>query len=595
MLEDDIKKIKNKIDLFEYLLNVEDKSGGLKKQDSIKKNYPEIFNEMEKCEFPENYSFTQKLWHFLQDDFTIHRCECGNELHFIDFKKGYRTYCSKDCPCVLEHNKETLKKAQKESNSIESRKKAVDTIRKKNGGNFWSEENLEKIRRPYKDNVERCEKLRKSYLENKEKRNEKIKNTIKENIRKFKDFSNKTTGCSSKVEIEFYGYLVELFGFENIEPQYFDKISYPFSCDFYIRNVNLFIEIQGNWTHGRHPFNPADENDVETLDFWKSKDNDYYDNAVYTWTDLDVRKRKLAEENGLNYLEIFSSNIDECISIFENYITNIVVGYCLTQKLPGNSRWPENHPIWDCWVGGKISPRDAWSNEIYLKKAVRNIISVCKSNLDFKIAHINEFLKCKIENNRMTFSTDRFLRQIQDRFTIAKIAPKVTALSKDTMKAIIDESGIDLTPGVFIPMAGFGGIYKAVKMWGDEHGKDIECECYDMNERFCKWYGWKKRNVLSKKIKTDKVCLCCPPFGRKFEHWDGTPDDMSDIPFVEWYRLIKEYVKAPAYIIIGPEINGENGSIKGLDKNENRINGLFSKKYGIMLWTDEMIEKNIHK
>ena len=38
-----------KIELFKYLQSIEDKSGGFKKPDSIKKNYPEIYDELERA------------------------------------------------------------------------------------------------------------------------------------------------------------------------------------------------------------------------------------------------------------------------------------------------------------------------------------------------------------------------------------------------------------------------------------------------------------------------------------------------------------------------------------------------------------------
>jgi hypothetical protein len=38
---------------------------------------------------------------------------------------------------------------------------------------------------------------------------------------------------------------------------------------------------------------------------------------------LDVKKRKYAVDGNLNYLEIFSLKIDECIKEFENYVQNI--------------------------------------------------------------------------------------------------------------------------------------------------------------------------------------------------------------------------------------------------------------------------------
>ena len=561
-----------KIELFKYLQSIEDKSGGFKKPDSIKKNYPEIYDELESAEFPKEYTFIQKLWHFLQDDYTIHRCKCGNPVHFIDFKKGYRQYCSKNCPSVIEYNKSTLQNAQIISRRKESREKAVNTTKKKHNGNFWSDEQLKRIQ----ENIVKNRKII----------NEKNKAKIKECIEEFKSLSGKgISGCSSKVEIDFYKYLINTFSFENVDPQHYDN-QYPYSCDFFIPGLDLYIEIQGSWTHGKHPFNPGDKKDNEKLNYWKSKDSEYYNNAIYTWTDLDVRKRACARDNHLNYLEIFSNNIEDCITIFENYITEKIVDYCLTQDLPGNGKWPSNHPIWDCNVGNKVSPRFAWSNRNYLEKAVKNIFYMLPKDEKFRIRHIKELLNCQMLDNRIVYASQKLLQMIQDRFTIAKIAPKVTAISEYSVKKIIDESGIDISNGVYLPMAGFGGIYRAVKSYGD-----IDVETYDINEKFCHWYGWKWRDMLAQKVVTDKVCICCPPFGKKYEHWDGTPDEMSDIDFKEWYKLIKKYVIAPEYIIIGPEIDKTGtGSNKGVDKDGKKQSGLFTKTVGIMRWTDDMVE-----
>ena len=575
-----------KLKLFKYLQTIDDKSGGLKKPSSIKKKYPELYEDLEKKDFPEDYTFVQKLWHYLQDDYTIHRCKCGNPVHFIDFKKGYRQYCSKTCPSVVEHNKSTIQNAQIVSRRKESREKAVNTIKEKHNGNFWSDEQLERLHKSYKDDTTRCDMIRQAMLKNRNRISQKNKEKIKECIEEFKSLSGKgISGCSSKVEIDFYKYLINTFGFENVDPQHYDN-QYPYSCDFFIPGLNLYIEIQGSWTHGKHPFNPDDKKDNEKLNYWKSKDSEYYNNAIYTWTDLDVRKRVCARDNHLNYLEIFSNNIEDCITIFENYITEKIVDYCLTQDLPGNGKWPSNHPIWDCNVGNKVSPRFAWSDRNYLEKAVKNIFYMLPKDEKFKIRHIKELLNCQMLDNRIVYASQKLLQMIQDRFTIAKIAPKVTAISEYSVKKIIDESGIDISNGVYLPMTGFGGIYRAVKSYGD-----IDVETYDINEKFCHWYGWKQRDMLTQKVVTDKVCICCPPFGKKYEHWDGTPDEMSDIDFKEWYKLIKKYVIAPEYIIIGPEIDKTGtGSNKGVDKDGKKQSGLFTKTVGIMRWTDYMVE-----
>lgn len=87
-------------------------------------------------------------------------------------------------------------------------------------------------------------------------------------------------------------------------------------CDFYIVDLDLYIEYQGTWTHGGKVFENTLE-DLNKIQKWKSKNSAYYDQAVYTWTKLDVKKRKFAIENNLNWIEFFSMNE------FENWFKNI--------------------------------------------------------------------------------------------------------------------------------------------------------------------------------------------------------------------------------------------------------------------------------
>ena len=88
---------------------------------------------------------------------------------------------------------------------------------------------------------------------------------------------------------------------------------YPFHCDFYLVDYDLFIEIQAIWTHGRKPFNPDDPECQKTLKEWqdKAKTSQFYINAIEVWTDKDVKKREAAKASNINYLEIFSNDPDE--------------------------------------------------------------------------------------------------------------------------------------------------------------------------------------------------------------------------------------------------------------------------------------------
>ena len=103
-----------------------------------------------------------------------------------------------------------------------------------------------------------------------------------------------------------YADLCKQYGEDNVIRQYRDE-RYPFVCDFYIPSEDLFIEYNGSWTHGEHPFDPMNLDDISTLEAWQEKviDHPYYQNAIYTWTDLDVRKQRIAKENNLNYVVIY--------------------------------------------------------------------------------------------------------------------------------------------------------------------------------------------------------------------------------------------------------------------------------------------------
>ena len=81
---------------------------------------------------------------------------------------------------------------------------------------------------------------------------------------------------------------------------------YPYACDFYIPSIDLYIECNFHWTHGDHAYNENDSNDKLRLEYMKSKNNTYYNNAINTWTIRDVNKRNTAKANNLNYIEFWT-------------------------------------------------------------------------------------------------------------------------------------------------------------------------------------------------------------------------------------------------------------------------------------------------
>ena len=121
----------------------------------------------------------------------------------------------------------------------------------------------------------------------------------KERLTKLKNNSFNT----SSPEDKYYNYLCEKYGTEDVVRQY-----YPFACDFYIKSLDLFIALNLTWTHGGKLFDSNNSSDLEKLAVWKekAKTSKYYQQAIYTWTDLDIRKMNTALENKLNYRVYYS-------------------------------------------------------------------------------------------------------------------------------------------------------------------------------------------------------------------------------------------------------------------------------------------------
>lgn len=120
------------------------------------------------------------------------------------------------------------------------------------------------------------------------------------------------TFASSSSEDALYELLVEhadQLGMTVVR-QHRDEERYPFAVDFYIPERDLFIELNGSWSHGGHWYESDREMDQKTVQTWrkKGKKSQYYLNALGTWTERDVRKREAAREAQLNYVTLWDGS-----------------------------------------------------------------------------------------------------------------------------------------------------------------------------------------------------------------------------------------------------------------------------------------------
>lgn len=126
-----------------------------------------------------------------------------------------------------------------------------------------------------------------------------VKNKLEKEYQTRKE--NHSYGPNSKQEAEIFEKLKTKW--PKTENQHYDKELYPFKCDFYIPEIDTWIEYQGFYTHGDHPFDPQSEEDNKHLKYLYDKG---YELAIKTWTYTDPLKRATAEANNLKYLEFFT-------------------------------------------------------------------------------------------------------------------------------------------------------------------------------------------------------------------------------------------------------------------------------------------------
>lgn len=120
------------------------------------------------------------------------------------------------------------------------------------------------------------------------------------------------TLATSAPEDTLYELLVEYADQQGITVvrQYRDEKRYPFAVDFYIPERDLFIELNGSWSHGGHWYEADREMDQRTVQTWlkKGKKSKYYRVALETWTKRDVRKREAACQAELNYVTLWDGS-----------------------------------------------------------------------------------------------------------------------------------------------------------------------------------------------------------------------------------------------------------------------------------------------
>jgi len=331
-------------DIDEYLINLfYNKSNKLNSNlfsDKWKNSHLEIFNYLSK-RYSDSTSIYETLYRLKHNLEIRPTCIiCGKNVKFIK-GHGFSMHCSAKCsandPNTRQQHKETCIKRYNVSSyakTKECKEKIKNTSLKKYGVEHptkreeykeltkqkslekYGEESYFKTEEFKEKSKQTCkEKYGADYITQTEIFKEKSKQTCINHfgteyyltsadcVEKTKIAQEKEKGYSgSKKENELYHILLDKF--KDVKREYISE-QYPFHCDFYIPSLNLYIEFNGMWVHGKHPFDKNNKEDINRLLYMKEKSetSSYYNRAVKIWTDEDVRKRTYAKDHKLNWIE----------------------------------------------------------------------------------------------------------------------------------------------------------------------------------------------------------------------------------------------------------------------------------------------------
>ena len=291
--------------------------------------YPNIYNYIinRYNDSPANVTLRENLIRIIYNIEKRPVCKyCGKPAIFKGKKKSnfYTTYCSSKCAGIATFNYDSITKQRKynlehygcEHNfqTTKFKEKRKESLIRKYGS--------VDIYHVFEDKIKNT-LIRKygSLNEFKNYSETKVKETLKERYNSLKnaykymhdkgDETKRKRGTFNTSKPEELGYkmLYNKFGFCNVKRQYKSK-EYPFACDFYVKNINTYIEFNFFWSHGGHKYDPHNIDDLKQTEYWKEKSltSDFYKCALHVWNVSDPLKFETAKKNNLNYLAFYTWN-----------------------------------------------------------------------------------------------------------------------------------------------------------------------------------------------------------------------------------------------------------------------------------------------
>ena len=358
--------------------------------------------------------------------------------------------------------------------------------------------------------------------------------------------------------------LVERFGEDDVVSQYWDE-RYPFACDFYILSRDLFIELNGLWTHGYHWFDANSAMDAQTLAKWRARaqtDSAYFGQAAYVWTDLDVRKRAAAREHKLNYVvlwngqtTLYDAKLWLCLGTPDGHDWEREYSWLPYRELTLDSPWPETlRENSRCAIA--IARRATWRSFYARELALWRDDATWSRRWGRTRAWVlaNRLGYLKREPQELTDF------EILRGMGIAGLVRAYSVFDNTAMREVLDA----YTPArVYDPCAGWGErLVTCAARQIDYLGVDIRSDVVVAHQSIIDHYGLDSvRSTVADAAVFDasgfdaEMVFTCPPYGGIEIYSEQGAENLSETEFLAWWEQVVRYACGPSTRVFAFQVN----------------------------------------
>lgn len=355
--------------------------------------------------------------------------------------------------------------------------------------------------------------------------------------------------------------------------QHCDEERYPFAVDFYIPERDLFIELNGSWSHGRHWYEVDREMDQKIAQIWRKKGekSKYYRAAFETWVERDVRKRAAAREAQLNYVTLWDGS--EALSDAHLW---------LALGAPDGRDWEREYSWLDLpeWLNdltvGLSEQIEQWSQINLNEAGPRQISWLARSGIwetfyarELRMWNDDEVhhrkwgrLRARLLANRLHYLgrlPESALEVVRGLAISGEIRSYSTFINT-AMMAVLDQYK---PMSLYDPCSGWGERMLTCAQRGVTYtGTDISEAVVDHHQRLIERLGLNNAHVMLGDSATrdmrdgsHEMVLTCPPYGDTEIYTKNGAENLDDEAFLGWWKQVVTMSVAPTTRVFAFQIS----------------------------------------